>query len=85
MPSVLHEGDPGCKKTKILSPTPLAFRSASVLCSPHNRPVNLRDEVSRQGIVTLLGELADREDGKLMSQNNHLTWVWMPCSFMDQR
>ena len=47
MPSVLHEGDPRCKKAKVLSPAPLAVRSPSMFCSPHNRPVNLRDEVSR--------------------------------------
>ena len=26
--------------------------------------------------------LVDREDGKLMSQNNHLVWVWMPSSLI---
>ena len=31
--------------------------------------------------MTLFGELADGEDGRLASQNNHLTWVWMPGSF----
>ena len=35
--------------------------------------------------MTLLKELADREDGRLMSQNHHLTWVWMSGSLMDQR
>ena len=35
--------------------------------------------------MTLFGDLADREDGRLMSQINHLVGVWMPGSFMDQR
>ena len=26
--------------------------------------------------------LVDREDGKLMSQNNHLVWVWTPSSLI---
>ena len=44
--------------------------SPSLLCLPHNRSVNLRDEVS-QGI-RLFGKPADREDGRLMSQSNHI-------------
>ena len=35
--------------------------------------------------TTLFGKPADRKDGKLLSQNNHLVGVWMPGSFMDQR
>jgi len=35
--------------------------------------------------TTLFGKPDDREDGRLMSQNNHLVGVWMPGSFMDQR
>ena len=34
---------------------------------------------------TLIGELADLENGRLAPQNNHLTGVWMPGSFIDQR
>ena len=34
---------------------------------------------------TLIGEPADREDGRLVPQNNHLIGVWMPGSFIDQR
>ena len=33
--------------------------------------------------TTLLRELADREDGRLMSRNHYLTWVWMSGSLMD--
>ena len=33
--------------------------------------------------TALFRELADREDGILMSQNNHLIGAWMPDSFMD--
>ena len=29
--------------------------------------------------------LAYSEDGRLMPQNNHLIWVWMPGSFIEQR
>ena len=35
--------------------------------------------------MTLLGKLADGEDGRLISQNNHLVGAQMPGSFMDQR
>ena len=35
--------------------------------------------------MTLFGKLAYQEDGKLMSQSNHLIWVWMPGSFINQR
>lgn len=43
------------------------------------------DNLLEQGITTLMGKLADWEDGKLTSQNNHLVGGWMPRSFMDQR
>ena len=43
----------------------------------------------RQGVkarnTTLFRKPADREDGRLTSQNNHLVEAWMPGSFMDQR
>ena len=39
----------------------------------------------RQVITTLFRKPADREDGRLMSQNNHLTEVWMPVSFTEHR
>ena len=56
----------------------------SSLCSLHDRPVNPRDEVLRQE-ETLVGELADQQDGRLAPQNNHLIGVWMPGSFIEQR
>lgn len=31
------------------------------------------------------GKPADRENGRLRSQNNHLARVWMPDSFINQR
>ena len=58
--------------------------SPSSLCSLHDRPVNPRDEVLRQE-ETLVGELADQQDGRLAPQNNHLIGVWMPGSFIEQR
>ena len=36
--------------------------------------------------TTLFGELADREEGRLMSQNNHLViTIRMPLSFIEQK
>ena len=35
--------------------------------------------------MTLFGEPADQEDGRQMSEHNHLTRVWVPGSLMDQR
>ena len=35
--------------------------------------------------MTLFGKPADREDGRLAPQNNHLLGVWMPGSFIHQR
>ena len=53
---------------------------------PHDRPMNLRDirDVEARD-VTFSRKLDDLEDGRLMSQNNHLVGVWMPGSFMVQR
>ena len=48
----------------------------------------MRDYESRRpGVearMRLFGKPADQEDGRLMSQNNHLIGVWMPSSFVDQ-
>ena len=43
-------------------------------------------ESKRQGIEArniLFGKPADQEDGRLMSQSNHLVRVWMPSSFTE--
>ena len=45
----------------------------------HNRPVN-REEILRPGVQRQV----DREDGKQMSQNNHLVWVWILVSFIEK-
>ena len=29
--------------------------------------------------------MTDPEDGRLMSQNNHLIWFWMPASLVELR
>ena len=54
--------------------------SPSTVCSLHNRPVNQE----RRGIgarnMTLFRKLVDREEGRLISQNNHLVKVWICCS-----
>ena len=41
----------------------------------HGRPINPRDEMLRQGIRLYLGKLAEQENGRLISQNNHLVRV----------
>ena len=38
-----------------------------------------------EGRKILIGEPADREDGRLVPQNNRLIGAWMPGSFIDQR
>ena len=43
--------------------------SPSSLCSLHDRLIKLGDEVLRQGIAILFRKPADREDGRLVSQN----------------
>ena len=35
--------------------------------------------------MTLFGKPADREDGRIVSQKDHLIRVWMPVSFIEQR
>jgi len=62
----------------------LLLLSPSSLCLLHDRPMNPREEVLRQK-ETLIGEPADREDGRLVPQNHHLIGVQMPGSFIDQR
>ena len=48
--------------------------------------MNLRDEVWRQGRdFNLMGKPADREDGRIAPQSNHLIGVWMPGSFIEMR
>ena len=66
----------------LLSPSLL-----SLLCSLHDRPVNPRDEVLRQGFrLYSEGWLAYREDGKLPEKMaNYCLGVWMSGSFMDHR
>ena len=46
--------------------------SPSLLCSPHDRPLNWRRGVEAKN-RTLFRKLAHREDGRLMSQNNHIS------------
>ena len=35
--------------------------------------------------MTLFGQLADHEDNRQPSQNNHIIKVWIPGSFIEQR
>ena len=62
----------------------LLLWSPSLLCSPHDKPMNLRDEGLRQERDFIWGP-TDREDGRLAPQSNHLIGAWMPGSFIDQR
>ena len=48
----------GCSSGKVLL-------SPSTFCSPHDRPMNLREEVLSQG-RDFNGEQADQEDGRLV-------------------
>ena len=59
--------------------------NSKLLCSPHKRPMNPRFKVLKSRERILFRELVDQEYGRLISQNNHLVWVWMPGSFMNQR
>ena len=51
--------------------------------------VRQASESKRRGVearkTTLFRKPANREDGRLAPQNNHLIWVWMPGSSIDQR
>ena len=46
--------------------------STSLLCSLPNEPMSPRDERGSGKEETLIGEPADREDGRLAPQNSHL-------------
>ena len=59
--------------------------SPSLVCLPQWQASESESRGVEAKNMTLLKELADREDGRLMSQNHHLTWVWMSGSLMDQR
>ena len=59
------------ENTRTLGGMVLLLPNPSLLCSPHRRPVNPRDELLRQG-RDFIQKAADREDGRLASQNNHL-------------
>ena len=58
------------------------FQAHSACCAPGQWIWETRCWGKKE---TLIGEPADREDGRLVPQNNHLIGVWMPDSFIDQR
>ena len=64
----------------------LLLSSPSSLCGLHDRPMNQRLN-QRQDVeirhTSLFGKPADQEDGRVMSQKNHLIGVWMPGPFID--
>ena len=50
--------------------------SPTLLCSLHDRPINLRDKILRQKEDFNQGAgQEDQEDGRLVPQNNHLSGV----------
>ena len=58
---------------------------SKLLCLLHNHsPVNPRGEELKQR-REFNRELADGEEVRLAPKNHHLTGVWMPGSFPDQR
>ena len=62
------------------------FSTTILLLSPsslHDRPVN--QEMGCWGKEYDYIWPAEGENGRLMSQNNHLIGIWMPGSFIDQR
>ena len=56
--------------------------SPSSLCLPNDRPINQRRGAEARN-TTLFGQQAEREGGRLVSQNNHLIGVWMPVFSME--
>ena len=49
------------------------LQSPSSFCSLHNRPVNW-EKVLEQGMMILIGKLADQEDGRLATQSIRPNW-----------
>ena len=47
-----------------------------------NQRLNQRRDVDVRN-TSLFGKPANREDGRIMSQKDHLIRVWMPDSFTD--
>ena len=64
-----------------LTNTIILLLGPSLLCLLHNRPVNPRDEVLRQGRDFNRGA-ENQEDSRLVPQDNHLIGVWMPGVFL---
>ena len=58
--------------------------SPSSLCSLQDRSLNLRTGVETRN-MTVFRKPSDGEDGRLMSQNNHLKGIWTPVCFIEQR
>ena len=59
--------------------------SPNLLCSLHDKSMNLRPHQVLGWGKDFIWEPADWEDGRLAPQNNHLVRAWMSDSFMDQR
>ena len=55
--------------------------SPNSLCLLHDRPINPRQGVEARNMI-LFEKPAD-QDGRLMSQSNHLVGIWMPGSFTE--
>ena len=63
----------------------IVLPSPNLLCSLHDKSVNLRPRQVLGWGKDFIWEPADWEDGRLAPQNNHLVRAWMSDSFMDQR
>ena len=50
-----------------------------------HEPSESKRRVAEAGNTILFGKHADREDGRLMSQNSSLVAVWISGPFMDPR
>lgn len=48
------------------------------------QPINQRRGTEARN-MKCVGKLVDQENGRLMSQNSHLIWAWMPGFSVDQR
>lgn len=58
------------------------IQAHSAYCKASQLTVSL---MLRQGMLTLFRKPAEKEDSRLMSQNNHLIRVQMTGSFIEQR
>ena len=61
------------------------FLSPNLLCLPHERPVDLREEVLRQGKRLYLESQVTEKMAGYCLKINYLIRVWMSGSLIDQK